>query len=87
MDDSLMASDIVSLFIYKITLRCFFTCILFNKFRIVAVRDITDILTVMLSGIDKAMFFGNDTDLVLPETSKRKLYMCQLFLCQHIENV
>ena len=82
MDDPLMASDIVSLFIYKITLRCFFACVLLNKFRIVAVRYKADILTVMLSGIDKAMFFGNDTNLVLPETSKRKLYMCQLFLGQ-----
>ena len=41
----------------------------------------------MFSGIDKTMLFGNDTDLIFPKAAKRKFYMCQLFLGQHIEHI
>ena len=62
--------------INEIAFRVMLSRILFNKIRVPSVRDEANILTVMLFGIDKTVFFGdlpNGWFGQLPKREKRML--------------
>ena len=58
-----MRSEYFAVFIGKFTLFKGFSAVASDKFCIVTVRNKADILTVVLSCIDKAVFLGNFTNL------------------------
>ena len=64
----MFAKDI-SFHIYEITRFRFTSCVLLNKLRIISVWNEADILAVMLSGIDKAVFLCDLTYLCLAQST------------------
>ena len=82
-----MFSENISFKICKVTFRTSFIGMLFNKFRILSVRNETDILTVRLSGVYKTCLLGDLSDLSLFITAQREKCLFELMLGEAVENI
>ena len=71
----------------KIPFRIFSVGCFLNESCVVTVRDKTDVLTVMLVGIQQAVFLGNLPSFCFFQCTEREQGMGKLFLCQGIQDI
>ena len=87
MDDSLMTPQYIALSVNKISGRTVTAAVTADKAGVVTVRDKADILAVFFFSVPEAALRGDLSRRVLVLVPQRELYMGQLVLGHHIEDI
>ena len=87
MDNALVGADDLAALVQKIPLRIHFFCIGFDKIRVFSVDNETNILAVVLLGVDEIMGLRNCADLRFRHFPKGEHRMRQLLLGHVKQNI